>query len=90
MSGTSVVADDATGPHDIFRKRLPELPFTPGDVVRFSEPVISILNNDFSRCEQLHHQTAEATAANSRLAIPRHSIEEYRMRLAVLRPSNET
>ena len=89
-AGIPVVAYDAAGPRDILHHSLPELLVAPGDVVRFSETIIDILTSDFSRYEQLRHRSAQTAEKFSWPPIARDTIEEYRRRLALLRPPHET
>jgi glycosyltransferase involved in cell wall biosynthesis len=89
-AGIPVVAYNVTGPRDILHDSLPELLVASGDVVGFSETIVEILTNDFSRYEQLRHRCARAAEKFSWSPIARDTIEEYRRRLALLRQANET
>ncbi len=87
-AGIPVVAYDVTGPRDILHPCLPELLAAPGDVVRFSETIIDILTNDFSRYEQLRRRSEQAAEKFSWPPIARDTIEEYRRHLALLLQAN--
>ena len=67
-----------------------ELLVAPGDIVRFSETIIDVLTNDFSRYEQLSNRSAQVAEKFSWPPIARDTVEEYRRRFAPLSPPHAT
>jgi len=75
------VAYDAPGPRDILRDSLPEFLVTAGDVARFGDALIEILQADVARYQELSERSAETAARFSWPAIARETAAEYRKRL---------
>lgn len=75
------IAYDAPGPRDILREQMPELLVPAGDVARFSDAIIAILQGSFERYQELSDRSAETALEFSWPAIARDTATEYRKRL---------
>ena len=78
------IAYDAPGPRDILRDRMPELLVAAGDVARFSDAIIEILQGSFERYQELSDRSAQTALEFSWPAIARDTATEYRKRLGDL------
>ncbi|MEN3369403.1 MAG: hypothetical protein V7609_1546 [Verrucomicrobiota bacterium] len=78
------IAYDAPGPRDILRERLPELLVAAGDVARFSDAIVEILQGSFERYQELSDRSAQAALEFSWPAIARDTAQEYQKRLGDL------
>jgi glycosyltransferase involved in cell wall biosynthesis len=78
------IAYDAPGPRDILRARLPELLVAAGDVARFSDAIIEILQGSFERYQELSDRSAKTALEFSWPVIARDTAAEYRTRLGDL------
>ena len=83
-AGLPTIAYDVPGPRDILRNHLPELLVAAGDVARFSDVIIEILQGSFERYQELGARSAKTALEFSWPAIARDTAEEYRKRLGDL------
>ena len=75
------VAYDAPGPRDILGEMLPELLTPPGDVAKFSDAIIAVLERDLENYRDLGVRSAKTAERFSWPKIARETMDEYRRRL---------
>jgi glycosyltransferase involved in cell wall biosynthesis len=75
------IAYDAPGPRDILRDRLPELLVAAGDVARFSDAIIEILQGSSARYQELSERGFQTALRFSWPEIARETAAEYRRQL---------
>jgi glycosyltransferase involved in cell wall biosynthesis len=80
-AGLPTVAYDAPGPRDVLGDALPELLISTGDIPRFSEAVVAVLQREFESYQDLCRRSANVAERFSWPRIARDTLAEYRVRL---------
>lgn len=75
------VAYDAPGPRDILRETLPELLTPAGDIAKFSDAIIAILERNLDSYRDVSERSAKTAERFSWPEIARETVEEYQRRL---------